>query len=71
MVFFNTNRKCSVCLRESEDPSFDIPGMRFGGLEGDPFVCDRCFALLLGIEATWKSEIETKLKKDENSGEYI
>ena len=55
--------KCKINFDDKIDP----PGIRFNWLYGDPFVCEKCAAMIFGIvEAEWKNGIMNLLEdKDE------
>lgn len=52
--------KCERCYIEKDD---FLPGIKFEWLEGSPFICDRCFARVLGISTNWTSLIVDKIQE--------
>lgn len=57
MDFFSMENKCAKCFINFND------GVQFNFLEGNPFVCSRCFAKALGVDVPWKKEIVKKINK--------
>jgi len=59
----NGKRVCWVCGCRSKNERFEIPGLYFGYVKPEKFICERCLAKkVFNHSFEWKEEIENKLE---------
>ena len=58
-----SGQSCYKCKEAREWKRFELPGIRFNWLEGDIWICEKCFAESLGVTSNWIEAVINEQKQ--------